>query len=95
MQPLSSISSIAGRMLQEQLAVQDLPPAAPSSMPQHQWRSPDPHSYKANFDAAVFQATNTVGIGIIIRDSNGDVIGALFMPIPLSQSVAELEALAF
>ena len=90
MQPLSSISSIAGRMLQEQLAVQDPPPAAPSSMPQHQWRSPDPHSYKANFDAAVFQATNTAGIGVIIRDRNGEVIGALFMPIPLSQSVAEL-----
>ena len=82
-------------MLQEYLAVQDPPPAAPSSMPRHQWRPPDLNSYKANFDAAVFQATNTVGIGIIIRDSNGDVIGALFMPIPLSQSVAELEALAF
>ena len=63
-------------------------------MPHHQWRPLDLHSYKANFDAAVFQATNTVGIGVIIRDSNGDVIGALFMPIPLSQLVAELEALA-
>ena len=64
-------------------------------MPHHQWRPLDLHSYKANFDATVFQASNTVGIGVIIRDSNGDVIGALlFMPIPLSQSVAELEALA-
>nr|POE97331.1 hypothetical protein CFP56_49462 [Quercus suber] len=62
--------------------------------PQHQWRPPDLHSFKANFDAAVFQATNTAGIGVIIRDSNGEVIGALSMPIPLSQSVAELEALA-
>lgn len=54
---LASISSIAGRMLQEYLAVQDPPPAAPSSM--HQWRPSDLNSYKANFDAAVFQATNT------------------------------------
>lgn len=60
----------------------------------HQWRPPDLHSFKASFDAAVFQATNTAGIGVIIRHSNGEVIGAISMPIPLSQSVAELETLA-
>lgn len=35
------------------------------------------------------------GIGVIIRDSHGEDIGALTMPIPLSQTVAELEALAY
>ena len=33
-------------------------------------------------------------IGVIIRDNRGEAIGALFMPIPLSNSVAVLEALA-
>ena len=35
-----------------------------------------------------------VGVGVIIRDNQGDPIGALTMPVPISQSVAELEALA-
>ncbi|XP_050275711.1 uncharacterized protein LOC126717811 [Quercus robur] len=31
-------------------------------MIQHQWRPPDPQNYKANFDAAVFKATNTAAL---------------------------------
>ena len=42
----------------------------------------------------VFQALNLVGVGVIVRDNRGDPIGALTMPIPFRQSVAELEALA-
>ena len=34
-----------------------------------------------------------VGVGVIIRDNRGDPIGALTMPDPISQSMAELEAL--
>ena len=33
-------------------------------------------------------------MGVIARDNRGDPIGALTMPIPFRQSVAELEALA-
>ena len=35
-----------------------------------------------------------MGVGVIIRDNWGDPIGALTMPVPISQFVAELEALA-
>ena len=35
-----------------------------------------------------------MGVGVIIRDNRGDPIGALTMPVPISQFVAELEALA-
>ena len=35
-----------------------------------------------------------MGVGVIIRDNQGDPIGALTMPVPISQSVAKLEALA-
>ena len=34
-----------------------------------------------------------MGVGVIIRDNRGDPIGALTMPDPISQSMAELEAL--
>ncbi|XP_075674968.1 uncharacterized protein LOC142644190 [Castanea sativa] len=63
-------------------------------MTQQQWHPPDPPNYKANFDVAVFKATNSAGIGFIIRDHEGEVIGVLSLSIHLSQSVDELEALA-
>lgn len=42
----------------------------------------------------MFKSTNSAGIGVIIRDCGGSALGALTMPVPLSSSVAELEALA-
>ena len=81
-------------MLQDFLATQDPNPEAPPQTPQQQWHPPDSQNYKANFDAAVFKATNSAGIGVIIRDCEGEVIVALSLSIPLSQSVDELEALA-
>ena len=47
-----------------------------------------------NYDAAVFKATNTAGIGIVVRNWHGAALAALSMPAPLSMSVANLEALA-
>ncbi|KAK7855988.1 hypothetical protein CFP56_025493 [Quercus suber] len=58
-----------------------------------QWHPPDTNIYKVNFDAAVFRASTLVSVGGIVRDNRGDPIGALSMPVPLSQSAAELEAL--
>ncbi|XP_065620451.1 serine/threonine protein phosphatase 2A 55 kDa regulatory subunit B alpha isoform-like [Quercus suber] len=43
---------------------------------------------------ATFRSTNTAGIGVIVRDCAGEVIGALSLPIPMPQSVAAAEALA-
>ncbi|KAL0012947.1 hypothetical protein SO802_000016 [Lithocarpus litseifolius] len=91
---LASIITTAGRLLQDFLAAQDPAPAAPPHTFQQQWQPPDSQNYKANFDAAVFKATNSAGIGVIIKDCDGEVFGALSLPIPLSQSVDELEALA-
>ena len=93
-QPLSRICSMAGSLLQEFLEVQEpeLVPSVPA--PMHQWHSPEQRIFEANFNAAVFKSCNLAGIGVIIRDSHGEAIGALTMPIPLSQTVAELEALA-
>jgi len=44
------------------------------------------NSYKLNFDAAAFKASNSVEI--IARDWHWEVIGALSQPIPTSHSVA-------
>ena len=58
------------------------------------WHPPDQDSYKLNFDAAVFKASNTAGIGVIARDWRGEVIGALSQSILASHSVAYMEAQA-
>nr|XP_023908469.1 uncharacterized protein LOC112020139 [Quercus suber] len=50
--------------------------------------------YKANYDGAVFVESEEAGIGVIVRDSKGDVIAALAEKIPYPGSVDMLEALA-
>ena len=61
---------------------------------QPHWISPTQTQYKANFDGALFKTCDTAGLGVIIRDNVGAIIGALSMRIPLPQSVATVEALA-
>ena len=48
--------------------------------------------YKANFDAALFDNSNMAGIGVVIRDCNGNIIGALSQK-SLPQSIEHAEAL--
>ena len=92
--PMANISSVASTLVQEFIASQvpDIPIHHPPA--QHQWRPPEPDAVKVNFDAALFKRTNSAGIGIIVRDWRGVSLAALSMPIPLSSSVADMEALA-
>ena len=67
-------------LLQDFLATQSEPPALPNPIILQQWRPPENNSYKVNFDAATFGSTNSAGIGVIVRDCAGEVIGALSLP---------------
>ena len=58
------------------------------------WTKPPEDCYKANFDAALFANNNTTGIGVVIRDCNGNVLSALSQKIVLPQSIEHAEALA-
>ena len=58
------------------------------------WHPPDLDTYKLNFDAAVFNASNTAGIGVIVRDWRGETITTLSKPILSSHSIANMETLA-
>ena len=62
--------------------------------PRQIWCPPDRHWYKANFDRAFFKNIDAAGLGVVIHDHDGEVIGVLSMRIPLPHSVAEVEALA-
>ena len=81
-------------MLQDFIDAQDpvLVPIRTSST--NRWCPPNPQYYKANFNGAVFKLSNIAGLGMVIRDSRGDILGAMSVCVPLPQSVPEVEALA-
>ncbi|XP_030924737.1 uncharacterized protein LOC115951725 [Quercus lobata] len=62
--------------------------------PRVKWSPPAEGGYKANFDAAFFESSELAGIGVVVRDSSGNVMGALSQKIPRPQSVEHAEALA-
>lgn len=51
--------------------------------------------YKINLDKAVFSAQNIVGVGMLIRDEEGRVIGACSRKIMAPLEAVEAEAKAF
>ncbi|XP_075673362.1 uncharacterized protein LOC142642791 [Castanea sativa] len=92
--PVATICGKAGSYLQGFLQAQSKVPGQSQTPIAQQWRPPDSHCFKVNFDAAVFRALHRAGIGVIVCDWNGAVLGALSSSIPLAQSVADVEALA-
>ena len=88
------ILSLAGNLLQDFLAVQQMEPVLPAPPSLKHWSKPDLHHHKVNFDAAVFREAHSAGIGVIIRDWRGEFVGALSVPMLRTHSVAEMEALA-
>ena len=93
-QALSNISAVAGALLQEFIASQITEDPRPRPSARHQWRPPEPGFVKVNFDAALFNHSNSAGLGVIVRDWRGVSLGALSMLTPLASSVADMEALA-
>ena len=58
------------------------------------WKPPDPRQVKTNFDGAIFEDLQEAGIGVIIRNSKGEVLAALSKRIPTPSSVVILESFA-
>ncbi|XP_075633668.1 uncharacterized protein LOC142606158 [Castanea sativa] len=71
---------------------QDAKPRA-SSTPAH-WAPPQDDFYKVNYNAAIFDTMGHAGLGVVIRDCNGNVVAALSLKIGLPHSVETAEALA-
>jgi len=92
--PLQMLPSLAGGMLQDFINAQEPIPRPVATTSTNQWCPPDQHCYKANYDGAVFKSSNTAGLGVVIRDSRGDILGTMSVCVPLPHSVPEVEALA-
>ena len=80
--------------LQEYHSVQEGPIQQDMVSHSNQWRPPPPSAYKINFDGATFIDTDSTGLGVVARDSEGMVIASLSEHIRLPPMAADLEALA-
>ena len=51
--------------------------SAPVCRSQVRWSPPPQDHYKVNFDATFFAETGSAGVGVVVRDCDGQIIGAL------------------
>lgn len=58
------------------------------------WKPPQLGRYKVNTDGAVFTKSKSVGIGVVVRDSKGEVIAALCKRVAGLMGALETEAIA-
>ncbi|XP_023897130.1 uncharacterized protein LOC112009010 [Quercus suber] len=58
------------------------------------WSPPPSMRYKVNVDGAVFSAQKCAGVGVMIRDSNGQVIATLSRKVNAPLGALEVEAKA-
>ena len=93
--PLNQVGPQAAKFLQDYLDTQDIQaPSNSTTTSTQSWTPPNTNSSKANFDEAVFNSSNSAGVGVIIRDSNSEVIAAMSKRILLPTTVLEVEAMA-
>ena len=70
-------------------------PTFPASIgPPRQWQPPVGSWYKLNFDAAIFNDVSATGVGVVIRNGNGQVMAALSSKGPAVMDSEEVEILA-
>ena len=73
---VSNLVLEATRIVEEYKALQDCHIPATNPLPTL-WIPPMPSAYKANVDGAVFNAFSIAGLGVLIRDDRGRVVGAM------------------
>ena len=59
------------------------------------WTPPSEGWYKVNVDRAVFKGLGSCGIGIVIRNKRGEIMGAMSKRLDLPLGALEVEAKAF
>uniref|UniRef100_A0A2N9GDB5 Reverse transcriptase domain-containing protein n=1 Tax=Fagus sylvatica TaxID=28930 RepID=A0A2N9GDB5_FAGSY len=69
-------------------------PKQPTSTEITKWKPPELGRYRVNYDGAVFRDSDEAGIGVIIRNHKGEVMGSLNQRIPFPHSIEAVEASA-
>ena len=77
--PLSSIGEAAKKNLQQVNAVREVREvrSVVKQPLRRKWFPPAATEFKANFDGAWFNESEEAGIGVVVRDSSGQVLVAL------------------
>uniref|UniRef100_A0A2N9EG46 RNase H type-1 domain-containing protein n=1 Tax=Fagus sylvatica TaxID=28930 RepID=A0A2N9EG46_FAGSY len=58
------------------------------------WIPPQVGTWKVNFDGAMFQASLTSGVGVVVRDHRGYALAALSQKFPIAHALVVIEARA-
>ena len=58
------------------------------------WQPPNRAQYNVNFDGALFNSENSVGLGVVIRNDMGQVMVSLSQKTTLPFTAIEVEAMA-
>ena len=66
-------------------------PIRPQRIPK--WTTPPPNIYKINYDGAILNVDNKVGVGVVIQDCNGEVITSLIQQLEQAYQPVEVEAI--
>ena len=61
--------------------------------PPTSWQAPDRNTYKVNFDGALFTVENSVGLGVVIHNEEGQVMVSLSQKTTLPFTTIEVEAM--
>lgn len=90
--PLEKLTDLAQQYLQE-FQQSHSKPIIKQPPKQTIWKPLDPSTLKTNFDGAIFEELDAVGIGVV-RNSSGEVLGALSEITLLPSSILALETIA-
>ena len=91
--PLQNIAGFAKNYLSKFKSLEKSHPHGSSSI-LRKWHPPTVGAVKTNYDGAMFRESDKAGIGVVIRDSEGQVLAALSEQIVKPPLVEILELLA-
>ena len=78
----------------KEVAEESLPPTCGTATGRFSWRPPQNGRYKVNVDGAVFSRPKSSGIGVVIRNEDGLIMGAMSKNLPFPLGALEVEAKA-
>uniref|UniRef100_A0A2N9F204 Reverse transcriptase domain-containing protein n=1 Tax=Fagus sylvatica TaxID=28930 RepID=A0A2N9F204_FAGSY len=97
-QPTNQITRIVPRaqeLITEFTNEQDRPPVSlivSKASAVIKWQPPAEGRYKVNYDGAIFRDMNEAGLGVIIRNARGAVMGPMCQRVPFPHSIEAVEA---
>ena len=78
----------------KEVVKESLPPTHGTATGRFSWPPPQNGRYKVNVDGAVFTRLKSSGIGVVIRNEDGLIMGAMSKNLPLLLEALEVEAKA-